>query len=77
MGYTSLAEAEGSAVKILSVNGVKPSADTLRNKSYPITRTPTLATKGEATGDVKAFIDFVLSDKGQAIVKAEKLTPIK
>ena len=77
MGYTSLAEAEGGTVKVLSVNGVKPSADTLRNKSYPITRTPTLATKGEATGDVKAFIDFVLSDKGQAIVKDEKLTPIK
>jgi phosphate transport system substrate-binding protein len=52
---------------------VKPSPETVRNKSYPITRTPTLATKGAATGDVKAFIDFVVGPKGQAIVEAQKL----
>lgn len=76
LAYTSLSEAD-STVSVLSVNGVKPSADTLRNKSYPITRTPTLATKGAATGDVKAFIDFVVGPKGQAIVEAHKLTKIK
>lgn len=76
LAYTSLSEVTDTVVA-LSVNGVKPSAETLRDKSYPITRTPTLATKGAATGDVKAFIDFVVGPKGQAIVEAQKLTKIK
>ena len=76
LAYTSLAEADDT-VSVLSVNGIKPSPETLRNKTYPITRTPTLATKGEVTGDVKAFIDFVVGPKGQAIVEAQKLTKIK
>ena len=76
LAYTSLAEVDDS-VTILTVNGIKPTPDTLRNKTYPITRTPTLATKGEAVGDVKAFIDFAVGPKGQAIVEAQKMTRIK
>jgi phosphate transport system substrate-binding protein len=72
LAYTSLAEVNDTVI-VLSVNSVKPSPETVRNKSYPITRTPTLATKGAATGDVKAFIDFVVGPKGQAIVEAQKL----
>lgn len=77
LAYTSVGEVDESAVKVLTVNGIKASAETLRNKSYPISRTPTLATKGEATGDVKAFIDFVVGPKGQAVVEAQKFVKIK
>ena len=77
VAYLSVAEVDESAVKVLTVNGIKPTAETLRNKSYPLSRTATLATKGEASGDVKAFIDFVLGAKGQAIVEEQKLTKIK
>lgn len=77
LAYTSVGEVDESVVKVLTVNGIKASAETLRNKSYPISRTPTLATKGDASGDVKAFIDFVVGPKGQAIVEEQKLVKIK
>ena len=75
--YTSAAEADESKVKVLTVNGVKPSAQALRDKSYPIVRTPTFATKGAASAAEKAFIDFVLSAKGQAIVQKEGLATLQ
>ena len=76
IAYTSLAEADETSVKILTINGVKPGAQSLRDKTYPVGRTPTLATKGDATGEEKGFIDFVLSPKGQAVVSKEGLVPI-
>ena len=77
VAYASLAEADEAQIKIVSVNGIKPSVATLKDKTYPIGRIPTLATKGEASGEEKAFIDFVLSAKGQAVVAKEGLVPIQ
>jgi len=77
IGYTSLGEADESKVRVLPVAGIKPSAATLKDSTYPLARTPTLATKGDAAGDEKAFIDFVLGPKGQAIVVEQGLVAIK
>jgi phosphate transport system substrate-binding protein len=77
VAYTSLGEADESKVRIVPVAGVKPTAATLKDGTYPIARTPTLATKGDAAGDEKAFIDFVLGPKGQAIVTKEGLVALK
>ena len=77
LAYTSLAEADETVVKVLSINGIKPDAATIRDKSYSLSRTPTLATKGAPSGDVKAFIDFVLGPRGQAIVEGQKLIRIR
>jgi phosphate transport system substrate-binding protein len=77
VAFTSLSEADETQIKVLTVNGVKPSAATLKDKTYPIGSTATLATKGEAAGEEKAFIDFVLSAKGQAVVAKEGLVPIQ
>lgn len=41
----------------------------VNNSSYPITRPLNLITKGEPTGAVKKFIDWAVSEEGQAIVK--------
>ena len=77
LAYTSVAEADESVVKVLSINGIKPSATSLRDKSYPLSRTPSLATKGEPAGNVKAFIEFVLGPRGQAIVAQQKLIKLQ
>ena len=77
VAYTSLGEADETKVKVLSANNIKPSSQTLKDKTYPIARTPTLATKGAPTGEEKAFIDFVLSPKGQAVVAKEGLVPLQ
>lgn len=76
VGYDSASVAHDS-VKVLAIDGVLPTPKTIQDKTYPICRTLTLATKGEATGDVKAFVDFVLSDKGQAVVKSAGFVAIK
>jgi phosphate transport system substrate-binding protein len=39
------------------------------NKDYPITRPLYITTHGEPAGAVKDFLDWALSDEGQAIVK--------
>lgn len=77
VAYTSLGEVDEAKVKVLTIGGVKPSPATLRDGSYPIGRKPTLATKGVATGEEKAFIDFVLGAKGQAVVAKNGLVPAK
>lgn len=55
-------------VKAIAVEGVAPTHEAVRSGAYPISRPLTLATIGAPTGDVKAFIDFMLSPDGQAVV---------
>jgi phosphate transport system substrate-binding protein len=77
VAYTSLGEVDPGKVRVVPVAGVAPSTATLKDGSYPIARTPTLATKGAAAGDEKEFVDFVLGPKGQAIVAKQGLVAIK
>lgn len=78
IGYTSLASA-GSAPKILSVNGVMPSLETVSNGTYPLHR-PFLMVLGEA-GKTDAlaqdFVNFVSSKEGQEIVSASGYVPVR
>lgn len=54
------------AVKAIAIDG---QAATVNNPDYPISRPLYLTTLGAPKGDVKAFIDWTLSPKGQEIVK--------
>lgn len=56
---------------------VVPSVDTVISGEYPISRPLFMYTRGEPTGVVKAFMDFVLSDEGQKIVLELDFVPIK
>lgn len=64
-------------IKALTVGHVQASAKTAMDKSYPVARALYMFTPGEPKGAVKAFLDFIKSDKGQAIVKAEGFVPLK
>lgn len=62
----------------LSVNGIAPTTANVVAKKYPISRflyliTPSAPVSGSLE---KAFIDFVLSPKGQAIVKSAEYIPL-
>jgi phosphate transport system substrate-binding protein len=63
-----------SSVKALSVDGVAGTVENAKNGTYPIVRPLLLLTKGEATGLVKEFIDYCLSDEGQQIVAKDYIT---
>jgi phosphate transport system substrate-binding protein len=67
VAFTSLGEVTGD-VKVLKVNGVAPTHETIRNKTYPLTRTLTFATKGEPKPQVKAFIEWATNKEGQSQV---------
>jgi phosphate transport system substrate-binding protein len=55
---------------------VEPGAESARNKTYPISRKLYIYTAGEPTGEVKAFIDWILSPEGQKIVEKEGFVPL-
>ena len=64
IGYVDAPYADAS-VKILSFDGIKYSAQAIIDGKYPIYGYGHMYTKGEPTGAVKAFIDYVLSDEFQ------------
>jgi len=54
----------------------KPSVVTVKNKEYTISRSLQIYTRGEAKGDIKKFIDYILSPKGQDILKQTGFVPL-
>lgn len=74
IGFISLANVDGS-VKAVSVDGVTPSEQTVANGSYKLQRPFELLIKGNPTGTVKDFLDWVLSPEGQSIVQSQKVVP--
>lgn len=56
---------------------VLPSIETGQNHSYPISRSLHIYTAGEPVGEVRAFIDFILSPEGQEIVRQMDFVPLK
>ncbi|BDH80088.1 MAG TPA: phosphate ABC transporter substrate-binding protein [Methanothermobacter sp.] len=76
IGFISLTNLDDT-VKALEIDGVIPSEETVADGSYKLQRPFLFLTKGEPTGVVKDFIDWVLSPEGQAIVKSEKVVPVK
>ncbi len=70
IGYLGIGYLD-ETVKAISVNGVPPSEENIRGGRYPISRELYLITKGEPQGEAKKFIDFILSEDGQEIVREE------
>jgi phosphate transport system substrate-binding protein len=75
IGYVGLGFVD-STTPPLQLNGILPTAATVKDNTYPLSRALYMYTKGEATGAVKMFIDFVLSPDGQAIVEQEEFIPL-
>ena len=57
-------------VKLLALDGVYPSTENIKNGSYPIINELYAVTrKGEENPNVQAFVDWMLTEEGQAIVE--------
>lgn len=80
IGYGGIAYAAG--IKALAVKkdehseAVKPSMETVEAGTYPLSRQLYFYTVGEPAGEVKAFIDWVLSPEGQQICEAVGYYPL-
>jgi len=81
IGYGGAAYAEG--VKDCKVKkddktpGVYPTAETIKNKTYPITRYLYMYLKSKPTGETKAFVDWILSPEGQKLIVSVGYFPVK
>jgi phosphate transport system substrate-binding protein len=64
-------------VRALALDGVEGSEASIRAGRYKLVRPFLFLTRGEPTPAAREFIEFVLSDEGQALVKKEGLIPVK
>ncbi|GHU60390.1 phosphate-binding protein PstS 2 [Clostridia bacterium] len=67
IGYISLGSLS-DAVKALDINGVKATAENVKNGTYEISRPFFVATKGEPAGLTKDFIGYMTSAEGQEVI---------
>lgn len=76
VGSASVAEEQGAPIHRLSLDGIEAAVENVGNGSYPLMRPLNLVTRGPPAGAAKAFVDFVLSPEGQAIVRKEDFVPV-
>ena len=76
IGFLSFGYLDES-VKTLAIDGVEPTEANAASGAYPIVRPLNLLTKGEPSGVVKAWLDFILGEEGQQIVADEGYIPVK
>lgn len=64
-------------VKILTINGIAPTAETIADGSYPVAgNIYAIYRKGETNENVQKVIDFMLSPEGQKIVEQSGYIPL-
>lgn len=68
IGYISLGSLNDT-VKAVSVDGVAPSADTVKDGSYVISRPFNIVTKDGLSEAAQDFINYIMSDEGQKIIE--------
>jgi phosphate transport system substrate-binding protein len=76
VGYVGLAYTKASGIKVMSIDGVLPSVQTVHAKTYPYARPTFYYTNGEPNGLAKQFLDFTISGAGQKIVGQVGFVPI-
>lgn len=67
--YYSTEMTKNNNIRLLSVNGVEPTKETIRSGDYPITNELYAVTAGSDNPHVDAFIDWILSEQGQEIIE--------
>lgn len=67
IGYISLGSLDDT-VKAVSIDGVTPTADAVKDGSYAIARPFNIVTKGDLSEPAADFFAFIMSAEGQAVV---------
>lgn len=76
VGYLSLGTA-GGGVKVLSIDGVRPTEETVRDGSYTLQRGFLCLSRKNASQGAKDFLTYCLGEAGQEIVKKSGFVRIR
>jgi phosphate transport system substrate-binding protein len=71
VGYIS------SQIKAVDIEGVSASKETVLTGKYAYSRPLFMYTNGQPKGEIKSFLDFLLSPDGQKIVEEEGFVPLQ
>ena len=71
IGYVSLGSLNDS-VKAVKIDGADATISNINNGSYKISRPFNISVKGGLTPVAQDFVNFILSDKGQKVIAANK-----
>ena len=75
IGYISLGSLNDT-VKALQIDGADATVDNVKSGAYKISRPFNIVTKAEVSEAAQAFIDFILSAEGQAVVADNHYIPL-
>ena len=72
IGYVALSYLTNTdKVSTVAIDGVEPTLENTYNGTYPVWGYEHMYTKGEATGAVKEYIDFIMSDEYSVNLEAQ------
>jgi phosphate transport system substrate-binding protein len=82
IGYSGLAYATEDVKKVCIATKadapcIVPSVATASDHSYPIARPLFMYTNGEPKGEIKKYLDWILSDAGQCILLKKGYAPVR
>ena len=81
IGYSGLAYATDHVRMVPIIKDgkapVTPSVDTAVDKTYPIARPLLMYTAGSPEGNIKSYLDWILSDEGQKIILNMGYAPVR
>ena len=76
IGYLGFSYAISGNIGVITLDGVLPSMQTIKDGSYELHRRLYLYTFGESTSCAKAFIDFATSAEGQKVAEYNGFIPL-
>ncbi|MEC1180341.1 substrate-binding domain-containing protein [Metasolibacillus meyeri] len=80
LGYTfryySTEMVRNDQIKLLSIEGIAPTKENIRNNTYPITSEFYAITAGTSNDNTEKLIEWILSPQGQALVEKVGYVPV-
>jgi phosphate transport system substrate-binding protein len=67
--YYSTEMLRNNQIKLLSIDGVAPTVENIRNGTYPLVATAYMVTARPRLNNVRKIVDFMLSPEGQRLVE--------
>ena len=75
IGYVSLGSLNDS-VKAVSIDGAEATVDNIKSGDYTIARPFNIATKGTPSDVAQDFLNYIMSEEGQAVIAEDGYIPV-